>query len=240
MLRALFQLIRLPNCFTAIPDVWAGWLIAGTFAALAADQFAIGLLVVGAVGFLSYAGGVAMNDLFDLRHDREQRPERPLPSGRLSLRAAVLITVLPLVVALGLVLWWRPSAWPAIVVLIVLIVLYNALHKRVPVVGLPLMAACRSANVVVGLSLGGHAWGTSHAAWIHPLVLGLWVLSISIVARLERRFGFAIRAVPRMILAIALIDAAAVAIVTGRADLALMVAVWIVPAAYLKRFFAMS
>ena len=247
MIRAILQLIRLPNCFTAIPDVWAGWLIiaAAGLPLLAADQVALALTVVGAIGFLSYAGGVAMNDLFDLGHDRANRPERPLPSGRVPLWLGGAISFGPLAVSLALVLWWRPAAWWAVSALIVLIVLYNLLHKNVPVLGLPLMGLCRSANVVVGMSLAGFPTASTTGAFdfrllILPAVLAVWVLSISVVARLEKRYQLAVRLVPRMILAIALIDALAVLISTGRPELAAAVAIWIIPAALLKRWFAMS
>ncbi len=41
-----------------------------------------------AASTLLYASGVVLNDVFDLRRDARERPERPLPSRRVSLPAA--------------------------------------------------------------------------------------------------------------------------------------------------------
>ena len=47
---------------------------------------------------------MVLNDVFDLEIDRRERPERPLPSGRVSLRAARLLgwTLLVLGMLLGI------------------------------------------------------------------------------------------------------------------------------------------
>ena len=50
---------------------------------------AVGLTLLAATCL--YAGGMVLNDVFDLAIDRKERPERPLPSGRISPRAAALV-----------------------------------------------------------------------------------------------------------------------------------------------------
>ena len=42
------------------------------------------LLLLAAASSLLYAAGVVLNDVFDLEIDRHERPERPIPSGRIS------------------------------------------------------------------------------------------------------------------------------------------------------------
>ena len=89
-IKPYFQLVRLPNVFTAAADSLAGWLwIGGTW-----ERWGVWLpLVVASMSI--YAAGIALNDLFDLKIDREERPNRPLPSGVVSGRfAAVLGTAL--------------------------------------------------------------------------------------------------------------------------------------------------
>ena len=46
------------------------------------------LILLLAASTLLYAGGVALNDVYDADVDRQERPERPIPSGRVSLAAA--------------------------------------------------------------------------------------------------------------------------------------------------------
>src|SRR5208283_2231719 len=83
------QLIRLPNVFTAFADIILGAL---AIAALPGRWLSVLLLLL-ASGCL-YCGGMVWNDFFDLEQDRRERPFRPLPSGRVSLGAAVRLGIL--------------------------------------------------------------------------------------------------------------------------------------------------
>ncbi|MCK4594095.1 geranylgeranylglycerol-phosphate geranylgeranyltransferase [bacterium] len=62
------------------------------------------LLAAGVALSLVAAGGYALNDRLDLSIDRINRPERPLPAGHLSPRAAVVFTVCAWAAAVGLTL----------------------------------------------------------------------------------------------------------------------------------------
>src|SRR5215212_9235520 len=89
-LRAYLELVRVPNLFTAAADVLAGYLTVtagrGTF-----DAEQLTWLLVSTVCL--YAGGVVLNDYFDEAVDRVERPERPLPSGRVTRSAARRLAV---------------------------------------------------------------------------------------------------------------------------------------------------
>jgi len=95
MLRAYAQLVRLPNVFTA----WADVLLGG-IAALVSNfglRFTSLELVVAAWVLLLlassclYMGGMALNDFFDAAVDLRERPQRPIPSGRVSRRTAGIL-----------------------------------------------------------------------------------------------------------------------------------------------------
>src|SRR5581483_11719795 len=82
-IKPYLQLVRLPNVFTAAADSLAGWLLVrGTF-----DEPRRWLPLV-AASMATYAGGIALNDVFDYEADLRERPSRPLPSGRVSRRFA--------------------------------------------------------------------------------------------------------------------------------------------------------
>src|ERR1041385_8386665 len=82
------QLMRPPNLVTANADVLAGFAVAGL------PRFDLLPWLLVATTCL-YAGGVVLNDVFDARLDACERPERPIPSGRVAVRsAAVFGTVL--------------------------------------------------------------------------------------------------------------------------------------------------
>ena len=89
---AYLQLIRLPNVVTAAADSLAGWLL--VTGSLAEPARWLPLL---ASSMVLYASGTMLNDVFDFEIDREERPGRPLPSGRVSRRAAAWLGGLGLV-----------------------------------------------------------------------------------------------------------------------------------------------
>src|SRR5205085_362720 len=104
-IKPYLQLIRLPNVFTAGADSLAGWLLVGGSLA----DWSGWLPLVGA-SFALYAGGVALNDYFDYATDLEERPKRPLPSGRVSLGLALGLGVV-LMVAGFLALFVAGVTW---------------------------------------------------------------------------------------------------------------------------------
>lgn len=86
------------------------------------------------------AAGNVINDYFDIEIDRVQRPERPLPSGTVSLDAAyTLYFLLNLVgVGLGFYLSWQNNNYRLGYIYIIaalLLYLYSASLKKIAVVG---------------------------------------------------------------------------------------------------------
>src|SRR5216110_2611253 len=80
------QLVRLPNTFTAMADIFLG----ATAAGMLLERFGAFVCLLLASTLL-YWSGMIWNDYFDLDQDRKERPGRPLASGRVSPRAAVLL-----------------------------------------------------------------------------------------------------------------------------------------------------
>ena len=109
-----------------------------------------------AASSLLYIAGVVLNDVFDLEIDRRERPERPMPSGRVSLDAARRLgwRLLVLGVALGTgAVFFTGQLRPGVVaaLLATVILLYDAWLKRTPL-GPLAMGACRMLNVLLGMS----------------------------------------------------------------------------------------
>lgn len=86
-------------------------LVATVVAALAAVAGAaisdILLLAVGMFGFQVSIG--ALNDLVDADRDRLTQPDKPIPAGIVSVRAAMVITVIGGVTGLGISAWYGPA-----------------------------------------------------------------------------------------------------------------------------------
>src|SRR4029079_18735771 len=100
-----------------------------------------------------YGGGVVLNDFFDRHLDRIERPERPIPSGRVSPATAAVFgggLLLAGVAAASLV---TPSALKVAVAIVLLVLSYDSWAKRVPFIGPLNMGACRGANLMLGMAV---------------------------------------------------------------------------------------
>ena len=163
------RLARVSNTPTTVADTVAG-------AVLVSAAAPAGTVAVVAVAIaLFYTAGMILNDVLDLDVDRRRRPERPLPSGQVSVRAAIA-AVVALFVAGEVLL--AVEGWEAALAglgLIALIVVYDAWHKG-NALSPVLMAACRATvYVVAGLAVAGalnaELWGA--AAFMLVYVVGL-------------------------------------------------------------------
>ena len=129
--------------------------------------------------------GMVANDAFDLRRDRERAPGRPLPSGRISLRAAVVLAFTLGALALGIaaVLGVLPIA--AAIALAAL--LYDVGAKDIPFAGNLLMGGCRGLNFVLGAAavLGpGPALG-ERSVCMGAGILAIFIAGVTAASRLE-------------------------------------------------------
>jgi 4-hydroxybenzoate polyprenyltransferase len=181
---AWLKLLRLPNVFTAAADVMMGYLI--THRTLE-PVLHFALLV--AASCLLYLSGMVLNDVFDAEVDARDRPQRPIPSGRVSLRAAaacglalfvsgVLLACLVSIVAND----WRPGIVATL--LAACIVLYDGALKRTFLAPL-LMGACRMLNVLLAMSLAIVPWGRMEL--FIALGIGVYIMGVTIFARTEAR-----------------------------------------------------
>jgi len=184
--RAVAQLVRLPNVFTALADICLGALVAG---ALPGQGLAFVALLLASACL--YSGGMVWNDFFDLEQDKKERPFRPLPSGRVTPRAAAALGFGLL--AAGLACAATADARPAgfrwlstviAVALILAILLYDRWLKRMWAGPLG-MGLCRSLNVVLGLSAGTE-WVGSWGVYL-ALVVGTYIVGVTWFARTEAR-----------------------------------------------------
>lgn len=159
-LMAYLRLTRPANIVTAIADILAGIAVSGAGLALFSPEsissqnpdFSSWLWLCLATTGL-YGGGVAFNDVFDAELDRVERPERPIPSGTVSLtNAAIMAGGLLL---LGIVAAWQVSNLSGMIAIAVafLAVLYDAWGKHQLIFGPINMGLCRAGNLLLGISI---------------------------------------------------------------------------------------
>jgi len=129
---------RLPNVPTVWSNVFTAWVLSGGVFATAKDHTYFALVLLG--GTFLYVSGTLFNDVADVNFDREHRPERPIPSGRVPRgqvggAAAVLMLC---GTAAFLLLGNYFSIFLPLVILV-----YTYIHKTIPPAGLLFMASCR-------------------------------------------------------------------------------------------------
>jgi 4-hydroxybenzoate polyprenyltransferase len=147
ILRAWARLLRLPNLLTVPGDPIAGFLLATQ----GNGRWLLGVCAV-AASLCFYAAGLIINDLSDIDRDRQERPDRPLPSGQIRRLAAVLVALVLLGAGLGFCRLLDPQAWWVGFLLAVTIFLYDLGLKNIPLLGPLTMGACRGLSVLLGAS----------------------------------------------------------------------------------------
>lgn len=175
--RAYLQLMRIPNVFTAQADLLAGYLISGLEGR--GRPAALPLLLLASSSL--YTAGVVLNDYFDFEVDRRERPQRPLPSGKVSRKFALGLglSLLALGWLSGLAATPRSGLIGSLIVLAVLS--YDGLTKEVPGVGSLNMGLCRYLNLLLGMS----AAPFSAPSYLIPLLLLVFVASITTLSKGE-------------------------------------------------------
>jgi len=182
------RLLRLPNVFTAMADI-----VMAALAAQALPERWLPFLCILLASSLFYSSGMIWNDYFDIEQDRKERGFRPLPAGDISTGKAAGLgwTFMLMGLALCVVADWGPDGFRYHATLIALflvaaIFLYDAVLKRTWA-GPIAMGACRFLNILLGLSIAGHAphaWG-----WGLALVVGLYIVGVTWFARTEARIS---------------------------------------------------
>ncbi len=138
MLVTIFKMTRPVNIVIAIVTLFIGYFLQGVLV-LGANDVPVCCLVLQALGFAFAIGfGNIQNDVLDFESDKLNRPQRPLPSGRISIGAAkaAWIAMATLTVMCGVADGILSGAYatPALffVALVLLLIAYNKKLKHIP------------------------------------------------------------------------------------------------------------
>lgn len=218
--RTLLVLSRGSNLPTIWSNCLAGWWLAG-----AGPFWKLLLLLIGVS--LLYTGGMFLNDAFDVDFDRLRRPERPIPSGKITLAEVWRYGF----ILLGLgILFVLPCGWIASMAslcLVVSILVYNFTHKFFNASPW-LMGGCRFWVYIIAGATGAN--GLNGFAVVGGAALAFYIIGLSYVARRESIKG-PISYWPLLLLAMPIV--LALAVNTGPYRLpaiwiSLILAIWIV------------
>ncbi len=172
---AWLQLMRAPAIFTAVSNlVAAHWLATGGECDLRA------LLLLTLSGIALYIAGMVLNDCFDQDIDTRERPERPLPSGRISQTSAWFVGWLCLGAGVLLAAMHGQTSMMIAAALAAAILSYNRWLKTT-CLGPVNMGLCRYLNWLLGLS------AVSLTPIMLPIALPVffYVTALTLVSRVE-------------------------------------------------------
>jgi UbiA prenyltransferase family len=184
MLRALLTLTRPANLVTAIADVLAGMAIARYFLIPNAEAGPVGWLCLATVGL--YGGGVVFNDVFDADLDAVERPERPIPSGRVSRSAAAGLGAGLLAVGIVSAFLVNREAGLVAIGTTLAALLYDRFGKHHAVLGPLNMGLCRGLNLLLGVAI---LPGAVEVWWWTALIPLAYIAAITLISRGEVHGG---------------------------------------------------
>ena len=188
---------------TAFADVLAGWAVAG----LAPSASLVWLL--GATACL-YAGGVVLNDVFDRHLDAIERPERPIPSGKISPTTAGFVGAGLLLT--GILAAAGHGATPALVAagIALAVLIYDGWGKHQVLLGPLNMGLCRALNLGLGIAAAPAVLASHWPLMVFPLV---YIAAVTVLSRGEVHGGK--RPVARLALVMTGLVVAGLAVLAG-------------------------
>lgn len=141
------RLVRIANVFTTVTNILLGYLFFTNINNF--DYFIIVKLV--SISVFLYIGGMVLNDYFDIKIDKKERPWRPLSSDKITKKNALIIILFSFSYALIFSLIMGSNTFIITFIMIGLIFLYNKFLKKT-IYGPINMGSIRSLNIILGAS----------------------------------------------------------------------------------------
>lgn len=180
MMRGWLQLLRPANIVTSISDGLAGISLSCLFLSQQLPNWSTITYIVFAT-ILLYAGGIVFNDVFDAKIDKEERPERPIPSGKVRQKNAAILGIVCFSLGVLFASLINITACLIAISIVLMCFLYNGKAKHHLFAGPIVMGFCRALNLLLGISVFPAALGYWYIAFI-PLI---YIASITNISRGE-------------------------------------------------------
>ncbi|MDA0524785.1 geranylgeranylglycerol-phosphate geranylgeranyltransferase [Methanococcoides alaskense] len=137
-MKAYLELMRAGNCAMAAFAGFIGVLIAYNILSSASPYLSLSLFdtsLIFAIVFLVTGAGNGLNDYFDIEIDKVNKPSRPIPSGKISLKSALYFSLLLFIT--GIALAFLVNSLCGIIALFnsIILILYAQSLKRTPFFG---------------------------------------------------------------------------------------------------------
>jgi hypothetical protein len=179
MLGTFLHICRISHLPTAWTNVLAAWVLCGGQPWPLVQPLFLALCAAS----LIYASGMILNDAADANWDKQHKPKRPIPSGKLSAKAAWSIGS-GMMLAGAVLFLLAGASWIWVAALCAAILVYDLWHKAwagsVIVMGL-----CRTLlYLTVGTVIHPEAWKLD-LLYVPALALGIYIIGVTLTARAE-------------------------------------------------------
>ncbi|WP_242045614.1 MULTISPECIES: UbiA-like protein EboC [unclassified Calothrix] len=171
--RGYLELMRPANIVTAWADILVGFAASGlglisaeliNNSANTTNLVTLGWLLLATTGL--YGGGIVFNDVFDAELDKQERPSRAIPSGRVSRENAAVLGMILFAIALFAASQVSGLSLAIAIFITCAALLYDSLAKHHPFFGPLNMGLCRGSNLLLGVSA------------VPAMILERWYLAI--------------------------------------------------------------
>ena len=178
------KLARISAAPSAVSNILAGYLLANS------SWFPVTNLFLLAISSISlYMSGMVLNDLCDIESDRINNPSRPIPSGHISKKQAIMFYGLLSLIGVATAGIASFTSLAVACMLVSMIYMYSSLLKKT-VVAPWAMGSCRFLNILLGASTSnGFPWPPiQDAEWVVVWIasaLGVFIVGLTLFAQNE-------------------------------------------------------
>jgi geranylgeranylglycerol-phosphate geranylgeranyltransferase len=168
---AYLEILRPVNCLIAALAVFAGGLIA---AGGLAGAYSAEIIMAMAAVFLIAGGGNVINDYFDVEADKINRPKRPIPSGRMSRKAALVYSLILFAAGVALCAYVNTTCFAIAVINSVLLIAYSWSFQNKVLIG----------NIVISYLVGSvFIFGGAAAGGLTLTIILAFLSALAILSR---------------------------------------------------------
>lgn len=148
------------------------------FICIDGDYSLIEIILAGISGAFTGSAGNIINDIFDIEIDRINRPNRPLPSGLISIKKAKVIYFFFLFASLLLSLFINYTALIIVIFANVVVFVYSFRFKKIPLLGNFVVAFITGLAFIYG--------GVAVNNWIDALFPALFAFLINFIREIVK------------------------------------------------------
>lgn len=151
-LKDFVSILRPLNCAMAAFGTFIGYSVA-----VQAIQFTPQIGIAMLVAFLICGGGMVINDFFDRTTDKRLHPNKPIPSGRILPKIAMIYTAILFIGGIILAAVFLPPV--SIIITIgftILLIVYSAVLTKAKYIGNFIVASGTAFTLIFGASLSGN------------------------------------------------------------------------------------